>query len=641
MAAVHNLRRDHRRQCQRNRLLLGRTSGGSFENPGNWTPFNLFAGIFGPPGSDEMATFAVGNSSYTVTFSQDHTNSRLRIGDDHVVFNLNGHTYTHTSVNDIPIIVAGVGFTDDAQLTLTNGTLAGVNATIAPSNFSVGAQLIVGSGANLDIDQVLSVGERDTGSLIIQSGGDVFSSTGILGKTVDMSGAFGNGTVTVTGNGSSWYVDSQLIVGAGGSGSLTIDNGGAVTGFPLPSPFAYDIIGSSPGVVGTVNVTGDGSLFVWGGGLHVGEHGEGHLTVADGATASPTGSGEIGGLFLGSEVGAAGAVLVTGAGTYLGGGTTLLVGRFGSGELAVDAGADLFAHNFHIAAGAGSIGEVVIDGPGSTLTSTTDFTIGGGNSSTGGNGTLVVSNGASVNHAGENMPDISLGNTSSIFLDGGSITAPALTVHGTLAGNGTITADVGSDGNVEPGLSAGILQIAGNYSQQASGTLEIEIGGTAPSLEYDQLLVTGVGMLAGTLTVNLIDGFTPSVGQTFTILTANDVDGTFTTELLPSILNLEFDVVYNAQSVVVAVLSALPGDYNGDGTVDAADYVVWRKNDGTPAGYDTWRAHFGETAGAGGTSGLAEASPARAGVPEPGSIVLLCFSGVGALFVKRRGRGRS
>jgi hypothetical protein len=26
---------------------------------------------------------------------------------------------------------------------------------------------------------------------------------------------------------------------------------------------------------------------------------------------------------------------------------------------------------------------------------------------------------------------------------------------------------------------------------------------------------------------------------------------------------------------------ALPGDYNGDGTVDAADYVVWRKTLGT------------------------------------------------------------
>ncbi len=37
-----------------------------------------------------------------------------------------------------------------------------------------------------------------------------------------------------------------------------------------------------------------------------------------------------------------------------------------------------------------------------------------------------------------------------------------------------------------------------------------------------------------------------------------------------------------------------PGDYNSNGVVDAADYVVWRKTDGTLAGYNTWRAHFGE-----------------------------------------------
>ena len=49
------------------------------------------------------------------------------------------------------------------------------------------------------------------------------------------------------------------------------------------------------------------------------------------------------------------------------------------------------------------------------------------------------------------------------------------------------------------------------------------------------------------------------------------------------------------------------GDYNGDGSVNAADYVVWRKNPagfgGDPAGYNTWRTNFGSSAG-GGPSGL-------------------------------------
>jgi hypothetical protein len=57
------------------------------------------------------------------------------------------------------------------------------------------------------------------------------------------------------------------------------------------------------------------------------------------------------------------------------------------------------------------------------------------------------------------------------------------------------------------------------------------------------------------------------------------------------------------------------GDNNEDGKVDAADYVLWRKNDGTQAGYDAWRANFGRTA---------DAPPLfDVTVPEPTSWMLL------------------
>ena len=50
-----------------------------------------------------------------------------------------------------------------------------------------------------------------------------------------------------------------------------------------------------------------------------------------------------------------------------------------------------------------------------------------------------------------------------------------------------------------------------------------------------------------------------------------------------------------SQGVFVSnAVAHLPGDFNNDGTVDAADYVVWRKNDGTQTGYDAWRANFGD-----------------------------------------------
>ncbi|MEX2307131.1 MAG: lamin tail domain-containing protein [Pirellulales bacterium] len=77
--------------------------------------------------------------------------------------------------------------------------------------------------------------------------------------------------------------------------------------------------------------------------------------------------------------------------------------------------------------------------------------------------------------------------------------------------------------------------------------------------------------------------------------------------------------------------AALVGDYNGDGKVDAADYVVWRKNPGAfggAQGYTDWRANFGAMAGSGSGSGAGA-------VPEPGSIVLLLI-GLVALRQARR-----
>jgi hypothetical protein len=74
--------------------------------------------------------------------------------------------------------------------------------------------------------------------------------------------------------------------------------------------------------------------------------------------------------------------------------------------------------------------------------------------------------------------------------------------------------------------------------------------------------------------------------------------------------------------------AALPGDYNEDGSVDAADYVVWRKSDGSQEDYNTWRTNFGRTAGSGG------GALASAAVPEPASIAL-CGVILGLLAMRR------
>jgi len=78
--------------------------------------------------------------------------------------------------------------------------------------------------------------------------------------------------------------------------------------------------------------------------------------------------------------------------------------------------------------------------------------------------------------------------------------------------------------------------------------------------------------------------------------------------------------VYNSRVTYVGAAPSLQGDYNGNGVVDGADYVVWR-NGGSPdssqAGYNLWRAHFGETSGSGSALGTSGA------VPEPAAGVSL------------------
>jgi hypothetical protein len=88
---------------------------------------------------------------------------------------------------------------------------------------------------------------------------------------------------------------------------------------------------------------------------------------------------------------------------------------------------------------------------------------------------------------------------------------------------------------------------------------------------------------------------------------------------------------------------ALPGDFNTDGTVDAADYVYWRKNfSGDQTKYDAWRTNFGTSLGVGssGATGSASASadPLSTPVPEPTSFGLLLLSIVSILVIPHRRR---
>jgi hypothetical protein len=164
-----------------------------------------------------------------------------------------------------------------------------------------------------------------------------------------------------------------------------------------------------------------------------------------------------------------------------------------------------------------------------------------------------------------------------------------ITFNNLVTGIGDFGGDVTFDGGHSPGLSPAQIDLLGTVTYTEANVLTIEIGGSGPGSEFDRLDVAGVATLGGELAVELIDGFTPSDGDRFMILTAGGgVSGTFDTETLPdlSAAGLEWAVIYNANDVTLGVTdsacSTLPADLTCNGFVDFQDLTIllaaWNQN---------------------------------------------------------------
>ncbi|MBX3654006.1 MAG: filamentous hemagglutinin N-terminal domain-containing protein [Ramlibacter sp.] len=103
-----------------------------------------------------------------------------------------------------------------------------------------------------------------------------------------------------------------------------------------------------------------------------------------------------------------------------------------------------------------------------------------------------------------------------------------------LQGEGLVFGTLVNSGTIAPGNSPGLLSFGSNFTQTASGTLQMEIGGTTPATEYDQLNVSGDTALDGQLAI-VAYGPTPPSSGTFNILPGpNAPTGSFSTLSTPA-----------------------------------------------------------------------------------------------------------
>jgi T5SS/PEP-CTERM-associated repeat protein len=411
-----------------------------------------------------------------------------------------------------------IGGAGDGDLDITaGGSVTGSTTVVGSQTGSRGSVLVEGKPAGVSASSWVNsedvlVGVEGRGDVRVLDGGLVVSDNATIGGEAGSQGA-----VTISGvnnqgalvSPSQWGAIGRFTVGRGGSGELTIEDGGKVQS-------ASGRIGelATPAAVGIATVRGmhaeteTRSTWEVGQLLEVGAGGRGLLQVLDGGMVTSDGA------TVGAQstfAGATGTITVRGAAPGAGGDVSmfvtdaLAVGLTGTGFVNVEAGGTLLTQTASIGGLTVSSGTVEVRGSdtasgiGSTWVNAFELNIG-----VVGPGTLVIANGGGVR-----SDSVRVGPAGAIRGDG-TLLVPA---SNRVVENG---------GVIEPGLSPGTLTIRGNYVQTAGGRLEIEVTGKDAG-QFDVLNVTGNATLGGRLRLEFIDGFAPRQGDMIEFL---DVGGT-------------------------------------------------------------------------------------------------------------------
>ena len=254
-----------------------------------------------------------------------------------------------------------------------------------------------------------------------------------------------------------------------------------------------------------------------------------------------------------------------------------------------------------------------------------------------GGGDLGIGHGTTLTNQAGALFDITDDSTISAGFGGGSLANAGTVRKSGGTGTSSIGVPVSNTGTIA--TNAGTLSFTDALSLDPAGKLAFQLRGTTASSQYGKLNKPGNLTLAGILQVTLGSGFMPALGNSFDVidwggLSGGNLSGAFSAMQLPLLASgLKWDTSQLYTNGVLSIAAGIPGDYDQNGIVDAADYVVWRKGLGTTYtqnDYDVWRASFGQP------GGIGSGAITNVAVPEPATLVLLIAAVAGLCL--RRGR---
>jgi autotransporter-associated beta strand protein len=356
------------------------------------------------------------------------------------------------------------------------------------------------------------------------------------GATIFFGGTAANGTFINNGG-------LTLLAGNTGANAVFINNGASASGGGGGVTFFSDRSTAGNAIITNNGATVSGAA----GGYTLFTSSGLPRSTADSATLianGGTGGGEGGGIFFeGRSTGATARVEV-----------------FGNGNL------DISAHEtpFH----GMTIGS--IEGDGDVFLGANNLSVGSNNLSTTFSG--VVQDGGQNEGVGGSLTKIGAGtlilsgantytgNTNVrsgvLQVDGSIGSHTSVRGGGTLAGTGTINGNVTNNGRVSPGALGvpGMLTVVHNYTQAQYATLMIQIAGTNTG-DFSVLNVLGNANLNGFLDPVLLNGFVPTIGESFTFLNYASLTGGFSYVKHQVFDNgmLQWSVIYEDNNAILTV----------------------------------------------------------------------------------------